>query len=220
MKKIIISICILIFLFNVEGTFPQMSNAGRRIRQIQGMINSRRNSRPQNRRNNTRRNSRSNRRTPVRIKLYKYKLKVFLANNNIIAGAIVTKKKLIQIIHYKNGIRFNKVLKLKKIKSIEIIKFKSLKYRSNSKMVSYYFTPYEYKIVDKKGNIYYYKKPIKFLYSLRIVNEAGTARLKSFYIDYWLKNKNCWYYSKSRKFNFPILNPQPKTVIKIVFIRD
>ncbi len=212
MKKILI-ITIMFLIFLKLPLSAQMSSTGNRMRQIRQFMQNK--SSMKIKKKTGKKNKTKNK--PAKYKIYK--ARIVLNNNKVLKGKVSLLLKRIIIRHYKNGILFKKVLLPVKIKSIEIVKYKSRLFRVRKKYNAYYFIPFKYKILYSDGNIYNYKKTINSLLKFKIINRMGQAILKTYFIDYWLKNKKKWYYSKSSSLNYPINNARGKTVLKIKFLK-
>ncbi len=210
MKKIMI-IFVIFILFFLENVFSQMSNTGKRIDNIRKYM------RQKSNQGNKFRKRKSKKKRKPKVKLKFYKAKVMLSGGTIFKGKIKTLLKNLTIKHRKNGIEFKKVLKSENIKSIEIAKYSPRLLRNGNKYKAYYFVPFKYKIIYNDGNIYYYNRTLPNLLKFRIFSSLGQAVLKTYFIDYWLKIKKIWYFSKSSDRKYPINNARHKTVIKIDF---
>ena len=107
--------------------------------------------------------------------------------------------------------KMKKQIKITEIKSIEFIRLKGIRQSKNT----YLFLPYESMIALKDGKLipcknWYFQKKFLFIYS------GNKRSIYTIFYDYRVNEK--WEYSKKTDFKFPETHPNPKTVVKIVFL--
>jgi len=154
--------------------------------------------------------------------LYTFKVNIIFQDKTILNGITSFSKESIKVKHKKNGFIFRKNLKWSEVKNLQILEWKPVmqSQNTNTHTILYYFYPYKWKIISKRGDVYYYEGNIPYINKLILTNDDGSTDIYSYFIDYWKitgENSGYWKNMKSVDFYYPFKNPNNKVFKTINF---
>jgi hypothetical protein len=118
--------------------------------------------------------------------------------------------------------KFYRKLSLAETASIRVNRWKGVLSSGDEKRALYFFMPELYRVITKGGEVYRLDKRMKILDTLEITTARGTARVYTYFADYWSGTEEYgqWENSGSAEFGYNDTRPHPETVYRIDFIAE